>query len=150
MGQKRPTNENIRIGEIYMTKTSYYDPDGYSGGNFYQVVGLRAKTLVELRSIRRECFVDENCDLRRGEVRVRPLPGQFREGSEPFTVRADGVCDWNGKKRLRRSEPECHFPTIYYETGENETGTLMRLAGFRELDRLKKEGKLPSWANKKE
>ena len=148
MGAKRPTNENIRIGEIYMRQPSYYDRDDFSGGHFYQVVGLRAKTLVELRPIRRECFVDESCDLRRGQVRVRPLPGQFQEGCEPFTVRADGICDWNGKKRLRESKPEFHLPTFYYKVEEGETGTLMWLAGFRELDRMKKEGKLPPWANK--
>ena len=143
---KRPTNENIHIGEIYVTQTSIYDRDGDSGGHFYQVVGLRAKTLVELQSIRRECFVDENCDLGRGMVRVRPLPGQFQEGSEPFIVRADGICEWDGKKRLRK--PEHYFPTIYYEVREGGTWTLMWLAGFRELDRLQKEGKLPPWANK--
>ena len=150
MGQKRPTNENIHIGEIYITKRSYYDEDGYSGGSFYQVVGLRAKTLVELRSIRRECFADESCDLRRWEVRVRPLPGQFREGSEPFTVRADGICEWNGKKQLRGFKGEGHFAKVYFEVKEGETGFVSSRAGLYELDKLKKEGKLPPWMNKKE
>ena len=49
MGKKRPTNENIHIGNIF--KHSSYDECG-SGCSFYQVVGLRGKTLVELRGIR--------------------------------------------------------------------------------------------------
>ena len=53
------------------------------------MVGKRAKTLVELRPIREEDFVDETCNLGLGQVWVRPLPGQFFEDAEIITV---GVC----------------------------------------------------------
>ena len=71
MGKKWPTNENIHIGDIF--KHSSYDECG-SGCSFYQVVGLRGKTLVELRGIRGESYVDESCQLGYGQVKVRPLP----------------------------------------------------------------------------
>lgn len=72
MGTKRPTNEKIHIGDIYV----YYSRDECgSSCAFYQVVGKRAKTLVELRPIQGEWFVDETCDSAVWEVKVRPLPG---------------------------------------------------------------------------
>ena len=151
MGKKRPTNENIHIGEIY--KTSFTSETEHSCA-FYQVVGLRAKTLVELRQIRAERFVDETCDLRLGQVRVRPLPGQFFEGDETFTVRAAGVTEarvLGGEtiKVLCEINPESRmWPEVYFEVKEGETGYLSGYAGGYALEKLEKEGKLPPWANK--
>lgn len=146
MGKKLPTNENIHIGEIY--KTSFTDETEHSCA-FFQVVGLRAKTLVELRQIRCECFVDETCSLSRAQVRVRPLPGQFLEGAETFTVRARGVSEHIGKKYLCEINPEFrNWPTLYYEVEEGETGHLSGYAGHDARKELEKEGKLPPWANK--
>ena len=150
MGKKRLVTDGIRIRDIF----DCYSYTWLGVHGYYEVTAFRGRTLVVLREVKFERYtnrgISEDSELYWRRERTRPLPGQFLEGSDPFTVHADGICDWNGKKRLRRSEPECHFPTVYYEAGENETGTLMRLAGFRELDRLKKEGKMPSWANKKE
>ena len=145
MGKKRPTNEDIHIGEIY--RTSFSDETEHVC-SFYQVVGLRAKTLVELRQIREEYFVDETCNLSYAEVRVRPLPGQFPEGAETFTVRACGIDEYDGKKCLCEINPEFrNWPTVYYEVREGETGFLNGYAGGYELAKLRKEGKLPPWAN---
>ena len=147
MGKKLPTNENIHIGEIYMTISR--SETGHDCA-FFQVVGLRAKTLVELRQIRVECFVDETCDLRLGQVRVRPLPGQFFEGDETFTVRVGGVDEYDGRKFLREINPESRmWPEVYCEVKEGETGYLSGYAGGYALKKLEKEGKLPPWWNKK-
>ena len=146
MGTKRPTNENIHIGEIY--KSTSTDETEHSC-DFYQVVGLRAKTLVELRRIRDECFVDETCRLAYAKVRVRPLPGQFVEGSEPFTVRAAGISEYSGEKVLCEINPEFrNWPTVYFEVREGETGHLSGYAAVYAMRQLEKEGKLPSWAKR--
>lgn len=150
MGKKLPTNENIHIGEIY--KTSFTSETEHSCA-FYQVVGLRAKTLVELRAIRGECFVDETYDSHY-KVRVRPLPGQFVEGAETFTVRAAGITEarvLGGEtiKVLREINPESRmWPEVYYEVREGETGHLSGYAAGYALDDLRKEGKLPPCENK--
>ena len=146
MVSKRPTNEDIHIGEIFMSTSS--DETEHSC-EFYQVVGLRARTLVELRCIRDECFVDETCRLAYSEVRVRPLPGQFVEGSEPFTVRAAGISEYSGEKVLCEINPEFrNWPTVYFEVREGKTGRLSGYAGVYAMRQLEKEGKLPSWAKK--
>ena len=145
MGTKRPTNENIHIGEIYMSISS---DETEHACDFYQVVGLRAKTLVELRRIRDERFVDETCRLAYAEVRVRPLPGQFVEGSKPFTVRA-GIDECSGDKLLCEINPEFrNWPKVYFELREGETGHLSGYAGVYAMRQLEKEGKLPPWAKK--
>ena len=136
MGKKRPTNEDIHIGEIYESTSS--DECGHSC-SFYQVVGKRAKTLVELRAIRGERFVDESCNLGLGQVKSRPLPGQFIEGCEVFTVGVGTVSEYTGKKCL-------HGGDVYFEMREGEVGHLSGYDGFYALDQLKKEGKLPPWA----
>ena len=149
MGKKLPTNENIHIGEIYEHSCTTEDDHTCS---FYQVVGLRAKTLVELRKIQGEFYVDETCDRSRSEVRVRPLPGQFEEGAETFTVRAGGVADWRGgRKRLCTINSRFgNWLESYYEVREGEAGDWSGVTGYYELKKLEKEGKLPPWMNKKE
>lgn len=139
MGKKRPTNENIHSGDIF--KETFRDECG-SGCAFYQVVGKRAQTLVELRSIRRERFVDENDNLSLGQVRVRPLPGQFFEDAEIMTV---GVCmpsNIDGRNWLHgRGEDSWR---CFSEMRDGETARISGYAGFYAIDELKKEGKLPS------
>ena len=102
MGTKRPTNENIHIGNIF--KHSSYDECG-SGCSFYQVVGLRGKTLVELRGIRGESYVDESCQLGYGQVKVRPLPGQFWSGFVAMTRTMAGTGYASGVRPVGCSEP---------------------------------------------
>lgn len=143
MGKKRPTNENIHIGEIYESTSS--DECGHSC-SFYQVVGKRAKTLVELRAIRGEHFVDESCNLGLGQVKSRPLPGQFFEDDKVFTVRAATVSEYTGKKCLYKPEKSDECGAVYFEMREGEVGHLSGYDGIYALDQLKKEGKLPPWA----
>lgn len=146
MGKKLPTNENIHIGEIY--KTTYRSETGHDCA-FFQVVGLRAKTLVELRQIRGECFVDETCDRAYSQVKVRPLPGQFVD-EETFTVRAGGVSEYDGGKFLCERNPDSRvWLECYFEVKEGETGRLSGYDGHYALKELEKEGKLPPWWNKK-
>lgn len=84
MGEKRPTNEKIQIGDIFEHSCSTEDDHSVS---FYQVVGKRGKTLVELRLLETEYYFDEKCNPAWPEIRVRPLPGQFYKNQEMFTVR---------------------------------------------------------------
>lgn len=139
MGKKWPTNENIQIGDIF--EETFRDECGSSCA-FYQVVGKRAKTLVELRHIRGERFVDENCNLSLGQVRVRPLPGQFFENAKIITV---GVCvpsEIDGRNCLRgRGEDDWR---CFSEMRDGETIRISGYAGIYAIDELKKEGKLPS------
>lgn len=140
MGTKRPTNEGIHIGDIF--KHTSQDECG-SSCTFYQVVGKRGKTLVELRFIRGECFVDKDCDLGLGEVRVRPLPGQFLEKHGTFTVRACEP-DEDGRNWLReRGETSRVFGTYYIQVHAGEMGSLSGYDGFYAIDELKKKGKIP-------
>lgn len=139
MGTKRPTNEGIRIGSIFQHSAT--DECG-SSCSLYQVVGKRGKTLVELRAIRGEDFVDENCDLGRGQVRVRPLPGQFFPNAEIITVGACTPSEIDGRNWLHgRGEDSWMY---YSELRDGETGYLSGYDGFYVIDALKKEGKLPS------
>ena len=139
MGKKWPTNENIQIGDIF--NETFRDECGSSCA-FYQVVGKRAKTLVELRPIRGERFVDEDCNLGLGQVWVRPLPGQFCEDAEIMTV---GVCvpsEIDGRNWLHgRGEDGWRS---FSEMRDGETAHISGYAGFHAIDELKKEGKLPS------
>lgn len=139
MGKKWPTNENIHIGGIF--KETFRDECGSSCA-FYQVVGKRAKTLVELRPIREEDFVDETCNLGLGQVLVRPLPGQFFEDAEIITV---GVCmpsAIDGRNWLNgRGEDSWR---CFSEMRDGEIASLSGYDGFYAINKLKKEGKLPS------
>jgi len=134
---QRPHNDNIHIGDIFEHSSS--DECGSSCG-FYQVVGLRGKTLVELRCIRDEPFVDESCNLGLGQVRLRPLPGVWGKNSQPFTVCVMKPSDIDGRNWLRGRGEEWRM--AYSEVREGETGRLSGYDGFYVLDEMKKEGKL--------
>jgi len=130
---KAPSNENIHIGDIF--KHTSRDECGSSCG-FCQVVGKRGKTLVELRPIRGERFVDESCNLGLGQVKVRPLPGQFFEG-DVFTVRALDPSDIDGRNWLAgRGE---YSWMCCSEVREGEMGRFSGYDGFYALDEMKKE-----------
>lgn len=139
MGQA-PHNDNIHIGDIFERSSS--DECGSSCA-FYQVVGKRGKTLVELRQIRGETYVDETCDLRFGQVKVRPLPGQFWEDAEVFTVGVRQPDAETGRNWLReRGETSRVFGTYYSQVLEGEVGRMSGYDGFYAIEELKKEGKL--------
>ena len=148
MGIKRPTNENIHIGNIF--KHSSYDECG-SGCSFYQVVGLRGKTLVELRGIRGESYVDESCQLGYGQVKVRPLPGQFWKDTEVMTVRVCSDDSDDGRHWLReRGETSRVFGTYYSQVLEGDLLAVEEQvvdgedsAGFRQF--LHHDGSFPSF-----
>lgn len=140
MGKKRPSNENIHIGEIYEW-TSRAECGSSCG--FCQVVGLRGKTLVELRAIRGERFMDESCAQGvQMTVKVRPLPGQFFEDSEPFTLRAGEFSELLGRKCLYGSDRG------YYEMREGDVGCLTGYDAVYAMDDMEKEGTLPLWARR--
>lgn len=140
MGKKRPTNDTINIGDIF--KYSCYDECGSSCA-FYQVVGLRGKTLVEIQQIKCEDFVDETCDLGYGQVKVRPSPGQFWTDTEVRTVRACGQDEETGRNWLReRGETSRVFGTYYSQVLGDEIGRRSGYDGFYSIDRMKKEGRL--------
>ena len=139
MGKKWPTNENIQIGDIF--NETFRDECGSSCA-FYLVVGKRAKTLVELRPIRGERFVVEDCSLGLGQVWVRPLLGQLFEDAEIMTV---GVCvpsEIDGRNWLH-GRGEDGWRSLS-EMRDGETAHISGYAGFHAIDELKKEGKLPS------
>lgn len=133
-------NDSIQIGDIF--RHSSYDECG-SSCEFYQVVGKRGKTLVELRQIRCETYVDETCDLGYGQVKVRPLSGQFFEDTEVLTVGVRQPDAETGRNWLRkRGETSRVFGTYYSQVLEGEIGRLSGYDGFYAIDQLKKEGKL--------
>jgi len=163
MGNARPVNECIRIGSIFYEDTS--DECSLSCA-FYQVVGLRGKTLVELRPLQTEEYVDERCVKTDGEVqrfqmenttgrecvrtvwdyRVwrRPLPGRFKKDAEPFTVRALAPSEEDGRNWLQgRGEDHWRY---FREMGAGQEFFLAGYSGGCARVDLKKEGKLPSWA----
>ena len=141
MGTKRPTNETIRIGDIF--EYTARDECG-SSCYFYQVVGLRGKTLVEVRQIKCEDYVDETCDLGYGQVKVRPLPGQFWEDTEVRTVRACWADEETGRNWLReRGETSRVFGTYYSQVLGDEIGRRSGYDGFYSIIKLKNEGKIP-------
>lgn len=135
MGRKMPTNEDIHIGDIF--QATFRDECGSSCA-FYQVVGLRAKTLVELRAIRGERFWDESCaQWPTNMVKVRPLPGQFLENCEKFTVRVGRVSEYTGRKCLYG------LGNLYTEMQEGDTGHLSGYDAVYAMEDMKKEGTLP-------
>ena len=140
MGTKRPSNEDIQIGSIF--KCVARDECG-SSCDFYQVVGKRGKTLVELRAIRRECFLDERCKPGLGEVRVRPLPGEFKEGCKPFTVAACRRSEIDGKAILASTDEDTRGQIINRIKFRKKTdNTIMtRDALEAELLKVKEQGK---------
>lgn len=152
MEKKRPTHETIQIGDIF----EHTSRDECGGGcSYYQVVGKRGKTLVELRAIRSERYVDEECCYVNeaggrgiGKVKVRPLPGQFWEKAEVFTVGVREPDEDTGRNWLReRGETSRVFGTYYSQVLEGEVGYLFGYDATYAIIDLKKEGKLPPWAN---
>ena len=159
MGNQKLGNEAIRIGSIFR-----YDSHGECGSLcvYYQVTGLRGKTLVELRRIRTEEYVDGRCVKGEEEQRRflsenpgaecipttwdwlvwrRPLPGQF--DGEAFTVRALEADD-DGTNWLRgRGEDSWRF---FWEVAEDDESRIVGDDGAYARKELKKKGKLPSWA----
>jgi len=65
------SNEDISVGDVFVQQTS--DECG-SSCHLYRVMEKRGKTLVVLRPIRGETYIDESCDRTRSEAKVRPLP----------------------------------------------------------------------------
>jgi len=163
MCKTRPVNESIRIGSIFYEDTSGECSLSHA---FYQVTGLRGKTLVELRPLQTEEYVDERCVKTEAEllrfqmedttgkgcirtvwdymVWSRPLPGQFEKDAEPFTVRALNPSKEDGQNCLQgRGEDNWRF---FWEMREGQEFFLAGYSGgYARID-LKKEGKLPSWA----
>lgn len=143
MSDQRPGNKGIQIGSIFR-----FHAQGECGSSYayYQVVGLRGKTLVELREIRTEEYVDERCRASQWTWHVwcRPLPGQFKENAELFAVRVLAPSERDGRNWLQgRSEDNWCY---YREVEENEESILSGDDGGYARIALKKEGKLPSWA----
>lgn len=120
MGNRRPTNEDFHIGDIFVD--SHSDEDGHSC-SFYQVVGKRGKTLVELHRLKEEYYLDEKCRLCGGEIRIRPLPGQFSDRSEAFTVSACEPSHLDGSRWLHgRGERNLFYYHEYKETVVYDVG----------------------------
>lgn len=133
MGKKRPTNENIHIGNIF--KETFRDECG-SDCAFYQVVRKRAKTRAELRSIRGEHSVDENCNPGLGQVWAHPLPGQFLEDAEIMTVGGCMPSDIDGRNWLHgRGEDGMSKVELYREILPGIPDRT-RQRDFQELEKL--------------
>ena len=139
MGEKRPTNENIQIGDIFTYRSR--SEDG-SSDSFYQVVGKRGKTLVELRQLEVEYYFDESCKPEWWQIMVRPLPGQFREKSEVFTTSA-GNSDSLGDQWLKRKAEGGRY---YYYFSKMREDSVYGYGGWDAaycIAALEREGKLP-------
>ncbi|MCI8809636.1 MAG: hypothetical protein HFF84_05785 [Oscillibacter sp.] len=144
MSDQRPGNACIQIGSIF--KSSVQGECG-SSYVYYQVVGLRGKTLVELRKLQTEEYVDERCRTSQWTWHVwrRPLPGRFATDAEVFTVRALEPDEIDGCNYLQgRGEDSWLYLREVQADDESiiagDDGGYARLA-------LLKEGKLPSWAD---
>ena len=80
------SNQGVEFGNIFVSSGgSLFDECGHYD-RLYQVTGKRGKTLVTLRQIDAEPYIDETCDQARGVVKLRPVPDSFI--SEGFDVRA--------------------------------------------------------------
>ncbi len=147
MGEKRPTNETIRIGEIF--ERSWHTQDTGTSCSFYQVVGKRGKTLVELRRLEKEYYFDEKCNPDWLEIRVRPLSGQFEEDSETVTVRASTPfhSDYGNEPRelhcLSEIGKEKKYWPNYYEFRDDYPYSEDGWHAGNVMGNLKREGKLP-------
>ena len=146
MGTERPTNEKIHIGDIFQESLVY---ECGSRCWFYQVVGLRGKTLVEVREIKTELFQDEAC-LRnaRGEVKVRPLPGQFKN-EEVITLSVRSEASDEIEEDSRISDRNClrergrRNGCYYYQVLGDEVGRMTGYDAHYALKALEREGRLP-------
>ena len=146
MSGQRPGNACIQIGSIFA-----YSCQGECGSSYvyYQVVGLRGRTLVELRQLRTREYVDERCRTSQWTWHVwrRPLPGQFREDAEVFTVRALEPSERDGRNwnwlQGRGQESWCYYHEV---PADDESIMAGDDGGYARL-RLKKKGELPEWAD---
>lgn len=160
MSNQKPANKCIRVGSIFVLRLN-----GECGSSSccYQVVGLRGKTLVELRKIQTREYVDGRCVKGKEEQRrfmaenpgeectptvwdwlvwSRPLSGQFDGGA--FTVRALEPSEYDGQNCLQgRGEDSWLY---YREVGEDHESMITGHDGGYARIALKKEGRLPSWA----
>lgn len=113
MSGQRPSNACIQIGSVFA-----YNCQGECGSSYiyYQVVGLRGRTLVELRELWMREYVDERCRTSQWTWHVwrRPLPGQFREDAEVFTVRALTPSEHDGRNWLqgRGQDSWCYYHEV--------------------------------------
>ena len=119
-------NHSIRIGELFYYSDS--DEDG-SCYNFYQVVGLSAKTIVELVSIPVEYFLDELCEKDTMRVGVQPRKltesewksRKIMEGRGADCKAIPGLCEAYHSIYGRDFEDKCLYSCSpekkFYETG---------------------------------
>lgn len=107
MGEKWPTTEDVRLGDIF----EMIDP--WSGSAYYQVTGFRGKKLVVLRMIDSEKFIDEgiraDSPISGCRERERPIPGKFCERKDvdvplelEITARIAGWDEANPGRRVLR------------------------------------------------
>lgn len=144
MSDQRPVNECIQIGSIFR-----YSSQGECGSSYiyYQVVGLRGKTLVELLELQTEEYVDERCRNSQWTWHVwrRPLPGQFAKDTKVFTVRALTPSEYDGHNWLQgRGEDNWRY---FHEVQADDESIKSGYDGGYARIALKKEGKLPKWAD---
>lgn len=144
MSGQRSGNACIQIGSIFA-----YSCQGECGSAYiyYQVVGLRGRTLVELRELRTREYVDERCRTSQWTWHVwcRPLPGQFREDAQVLTVRALAPGEGDGCLWLqgRGQESRCYYREV---PADDESILAGDSGGYARLE-LKRRGELPEWAD---
>ena len=83
MGEWVKNNQPVGIGDVF-TNSSSDECGNYC--RIFQVTGKRGKTLVTLRQIDAEPYIDETCDRGYGVVKLRPVRDSFLGGE--FDVRA--------------------------------------------------------------
>ena len=144
MSGQRPSNACIQIGSVFVFNCWV---ECGSSCIYYQVVGLRGRTLVELRELWTREYVDERCRTSQWTWHVwcRPLPGQFREDAEVFTVRALTPSEHDGRNWLqgRGQESWCYYHEV---PADDESILAGDSGGYARLE-LKKKGELPEWAD---
>ncbi len=144
MSNPKPSNKCIQIGSVFQ-----YHAQGECGSSYiyYQVVGLRGKTLVELRELQTKDYVDERCRTSQWTWHVwrRPLPGQFQEDAEMITVRALAPGEHNNRNWLQgRGEKSWQY---YVEVQADDESIMAGDDGGYARLALKKKGELPEWAD---
>ena len=86
MGKKiAERNHNVQIGDIFVE--SFTDECGHTT-EFFQVLRLRGKTLVEISAIKSEFFVDETCDKARWQCKTKPKKDCFYDKTKFEVLRA--------------------------------------------------------------
>lgn len=90
-------NHTIQIGEIFYS--SFSDEDGCDY-RFYQVVGLRAKTIVQVVSVPKQYYLDKFCRNNDMCVGVRPKVLKENQLKNREIMEGKG-CDYEGIPGLR-------------------------------------------------